>query len=247
MSRKLTKSTGLSTSILSDYSENALVPIMSEGFPAQYPTRDGYSSLRSCAGCARRFVPAGPQRYCSHECYSGTLRTPIIPRFWAKVNKTETCWLWTAATIRGYGQIASVVNGKRTPVYAHRFSWELVHGPVPSGLWVLHHCDVPLCVNPEHLFLGTHTDNMRDASVKGRLSVAHTSRHLTPQDRLDIFHASRERGTGSALARDYGVSKTCISLIRRGRFVGAPLQDVQPVAQVTDQQGQFPNQLSYAV
>lgn len=90
----------------------------------------------------------------------------IAERFWSKANKTETCWLWTGFTVRGYGRFA--VSTKRPAEKAHRFAWELTHGPVPAGMHVLHRCDVPGCVRPSHLFLGTHADNMADAKQKGR-------------------------------------------------------------------------------
>lgn len=96
-------------------------------------------------------------------------RTPIEQRFWPKVNKTDTCWLWTASTDKkGYGWIA--LGGHISPrVYAHRLSWEIHNErPVPDGLFVLHRCDVPLCVNPDHLFIGTKSDNTRDMVSKGR-------------------------------------------------------------------------------
>jgi hypothetical protein len=86
-------------------------------------------------------------------------------RFWAKVQKTDGCWLWTACVVRRYGQFG-VSSGVR--MRAHRYSWELVHGAVPDGLWVLHRCDNPLCVNPEHLFLGDVGVNSRDMVAKGR-------------------------------------------------------------------------------
>lgn len=89
-------------------------------------------------------------------------------RFWARVKKTSTCWLWTGAKIPdGYGSIW--VEGK--PTAAHRISWEIHHGKIPNGMCVLHDCpggDNPACVNPKHLFLGTKQDNAIDREKKGR-------------------------------------------------------------------------------
>lgn len=85
-----------------------------------------------------------------------------IGRFWRKVVKTDTCWVW-----RGHVKHARF-RFRGTSDYAHRFSWRLHRGPVPDGLFVLHHCDNPPCVNPDHLFLGTQSDNMRDRDRKGR-------------------------------------------------------------------------------
>lgn len=183
--------------------------------------------------CGRTFRPVGPQRYCSHDCYSGTLRVPIEQRFWTKVNKTATCWLWTAATIRGYGQIAGIVSGKPRPVYAHRVSWELSKGAIPVGLEVLHHCDVPLCVRPDHLFLGTQQQNLTDAREKGRLDETRPRRGvLTLDERFAIFYAKSYRGLQADLSRRYGVSKACISAIRLGRFArpDVSLHNVVPLA-----------------
>ena len=95
------------------------------------------------------------------------LPRPIEQRFWPKVEKGSPaeCWLWKGAVNnQGYGQI--LFNGK--VCLASRVSWVMHIGPVPDGLFVLHHCDTPACINPGHLFLGTQTDNMADMAAKGR-------------------------------------------------------------------------------
>lgn len=89
----------------------------------------------------------------------------MFDRFWNKVDRSGDCWTWQGSRDRkGYGRVS--VNQR--PVLAHRFSWTLSHGPIPDGLCVLHKCDNPPCVNPEHLFLGTIADNNRDMVAKGR-------------------------------------------------------------------------------
>jgi hypothetical protein len=82
-------------------------------------------------------------------------------------NRTKTCWLWTGAlNNKGYGVLNMDKYG--TTPFAHRIAWELANGPIPDGLNVLHKCDVPHCVNPRHLFIGTQHDNVRDMNKKGR-------------------------------------------------------------------------------
>lgn len=128
-----------------------------------------------CASCGREFWPDGQRKkFCDHACYSVSLKVPIEQRFWTKVKggEPDDCWLWTGATIKGYGQISGWLNGKKRPLYAHRLAWEFAHGLIPDGLEVLHQCDVPLCVNVAHLFLGTQADNLADARSKGRLLSA---------------------------------------------------------------------------
>lgn len=92
----------------------------------------------------------------------------ISERFWNKVQKTETCWLWIGANDGVFGHGCMGIPGARKNIGAHRLSWRLHFGEIPDGMWVLHKCDVPACVNPDHLFLGTHNDNMRDKMLKKR-------------------------------------------------------------------------------
>ena len=94
-------------------------------------------------------------------------REYIMKRFYDKIDiKSETeCWNWRACKLNGYGQFK--VSGKTTS--AHRYMYELVKGRIPKGIHVLHTCDNPSCVNPNHLFLGTHKENMEDKVRKGRM------------------------------------------------------------------------------
>ncbi len=166
-------------------------------------------------------------------------RIYIADRFWSKVNKTNDCWIWMAAKdAKGYGRFS--VGGQAKPdgsrrnsmVAAHRFSYELVHGPIHDdgsfhGTCVLHRCDNPSCVNPEHLFLGSNADNVRDMDQKGRRVVsvsrgeAHANSRLTEADVREIYRRHRQDGISQLqLSRDYGVCHATVNHIFTGRLWG---------------------------
>lgn len=110
-----------------------------------------------------------------------TMNQQDIDRFWSKVDKSGECWLWVGKLHRanawGYGRIH--MAGKSYKV--HRLSYLLAHGDLPEDKCVCHTCDNPRCVRPDHLFLGTHADNVRDRNHKGRQVVGEgiTTSHLT--------------------------------------------------------------------
>ncbi|MGH2465391.1 MAG: HNH endonuclease [Candidatus Limnocylindrales bacterium] len=137
-------------------------------------------------------------------------------RFLAHVDLTAVgCWEWQGTRHPdGYG----VVRIGSTGVPAHRVSWFLTYGPIPTGQWVLHHCDNPPCVRPDHLFLGDQAANMRDAHEKGRMhpGEAHGRHKLTEAEVLDIRIRYRAGGVRQIdLAAEFNVNRTTISAIVR--------------------------------
>lgn len=141
----------------------------------------------------------------------------VIARFHTKYEPTRGCWLWQAGKFaKGYGMVSLGRNfqGKQHTEYAHRVAYVLVHGPIPAGSVVMHTCDVPACVNPFHLVLGTQGDNVRDASAKGRLPKSRPAiQKITDAQVRDIRESIESSVT---LAKRYGVTLQCISVIRRG-------------------------------
>jgi len=130
------------------------------------------------------------------------------------------CHLWTGGyQTSGYGAVSYSRDGIKYWKQAHRFSWEVQRGPIPEEMQVCHKCDNPACVNVEHLFLGTNSDNMRDAVAKGRhggrkrRGENHPLAKLSDAQALEI-RSSLERGVD--LAKRYGVSPATICVIRRG-------------------------------
>ena len=149
-------------------------------------------------------------------------KKPLEARFWEKVHKTDSCWKWTGATNGTYGCIYT--HGERLNTYAHRVSYEIHNGEIPDGMLVMHSCDNPLCVNPDHLSVGTYKDNAQDMARKGRASTPLAK--LTPAAVRRIFRKSINGHSKVSLAGDYGVNVATISNImarRTWKHITAPL------------------------
>jgi len=133
-------------------------------------------------------------------------------RFWAKVEKGEggACWKWLGCKNNDYGMIRS----KQPSIcnMAHRLSYTLHYGKIPDGLDVLHKCDNPECTNPDHLFLGTHQDNMLDAAKKGRLASK-----LTDENVREIMLKLSLGEKKARIAEFYGIKSSTLSCILSGK------------------------------
>jgi len=146
---------------------------------------------------------------------------PLAERFWEKVQRHPSgCWLWSGALCgNGYGAIRA--DRQRHNLRTHRLSYELAYGPIPQGSHVLHQCDNPKCVNPEHLFLGTHQDNMADKARKGRkakvMGEANGNAKVTDETVRQIRAAT---GYQADIGARYGVSQTTVWKIKHGHSWG---------------------------
>lgn len=141
---------------------------------------------------------------------SGDLRA----RFWERVKKTETCWLWTGMkNEKGYGEIRI----KYRTVFAHRLSFALHFGETPEGLCVLHRCDQPSCVRPDHLFLGTRKQNRADCLSKNRHSKGENSgvSKLTSQQILEIRALRLKNVRIVEIAKKFGIGNSQVSRIAK--------------------------------
>lgn len=144
--------------------------------------------------------------------------SPLSPR--VMVDPNSGCWLWTGAMApNGYGRLRERVapGSLRTRHFRmHRVAYEINRGAIPEGLFVLHKCDTRACVNPDHLFLGTHQDNMNDRGAKGRQvrgGRVNTSK-LTEQQAREVFAAE---GTDANIGKMFGISATAVKYIKSGR------------------------------
>lgn len=139
-----------------------------------------------------------------------------VARFHRHIDKTGDCWLWLKAKDKnGYGFFKLA----RKMIKAHRFMWQLLHGPIDRSLQVCHHCDNPPCVNPDHLFVGTCQDNRDDQTRKGRnlTGTRNPAAKLTDDDVREIRFLYDSGWTQQTIADAYGVAQAHISQICLGR------------------------------
>jgi plasmid maintenance system antidote protein VapI len=142
----------------------------------------------------------------------------FLKRFWAKVavSGSDDCWIWLGAKQRRYGCIRK--SNCRVMVSSHRVSWEIANKKaVPPGMFVCHSCDNPQCVNPGHLFIGSHADNMADMRSKQRQAFGEAVPQsvLAEEDVLQIRKLASQGKSQASIAKEFGVGKNEISLIVR--------------------------------
>ena len=141
-----------------------------------------------------------------------------VTRFWSQVVKQESgCWEWIGAKDKdGYGQFTANDRNNR----AHRYSYQLHKGEIPTGVRVLHTCDNPPCINPEHLVLGSDLDNVMDAIEKGRLKVKgedNPAAKLTEEQVVEIRKLAGTGLTQRAIGKRFGVCQYTVRMIVIGR------------------------------
>lgn len=174
----------------------------------------------SCAapGCDHPAVSRGMcQRHYRRMKTFGRFDLPTeVDRFWTKVDKRGDCWEWRGCVNnKGYGQFSTGDRAHRKLILPHRYSYELSYGTIPPGLFVLHRCDNPRCVRPDHLFLGTNLDNMADMRRKGRsrFGERHPLAKLTMAQVALIRERHAAGETSARLAQAFQVTPSTINNI----------------------------------
>ena len=138
-------------------------------------------------------------------------------RFINKVQKTDDCWKWTGTTYRGgYGHFRRFVDGEWKMYKAHRYSYEVHHGPIPKDHLILHSCDNPSCVNPDHLRAGTHKENVADCIKRGRkrFGINPTNRsHRELVNEIRQYKQENPEASGVAIAKHFDTNTAQVSRI----------------------------------
>jgi hypothetical protein len=165
-----------------------------------------------CPTCGKEFFKRN-QEFCNIVCsHKNVRRRNPVERFWKKVLKTQTCWIWMGGhNEAGYGTFFRYdKDGNGRFINAHRFSWEICHGTIPFGKQILHKCDNPRCVRPDHLAIGTQSENILDSMAKERFPSCKVKA-------TDIIAIRNDPRSQTKIARDYGTTRSCIQHIKSGR------------------------------
>lgn len=170
-----------------------------------------------CEYCSEPFVTLrteikrGKGKYCSRTCAiknfskkSPDLKKLLYKNITTKMNE-DNCWLYSKLIMKGYGHI----NVKGIKIPAHRLSYEMHNGAIPEGMYICHKCDVRHCVNPHHLFPGTHLDNMQDKAAKGR-----ASKKLTDNCVVTIKQRIANGESELSISKDFNVNRQTINRIK---------------------------------
>jgi len=166
-------------------------------------------------------------------------KSSIQELFWSKVAITadvNKCWEWQASFLIRYGSF----KANRKTRAAHKVAWELTHGEIPNGLWVLHTCDNAKCVNPNHLYLGTSADNVRDRVERdrGAKGERQPNHKLTNVAVVEIRRKHAFDGVAiRALAREYNVSQKAIQLVVRGKTWKPKCQNCNDISYLSIRNG----------
>lgn len=182
---------------------------------------EGIQRTKNCEMCGTEFhwrnrhnrTEWERARFCSRKCVGRHQRGDVTKRFLSLISPEPNsgCWLWMGQHDYGFG------HGRFLRHMAHRFAHRLFIGPIPDGLFVCHSCDVPACVNPDHLFLGTQADNVNDCVAKDR----HPAGIRNPAAKINPAVVSEIRGLAGSvrqvdIAQRYGISQAQVSSIIRG-------------------------------
>lgn len=173
--------------------------------------------INLCLYCGNQFQTLktenkrGKGKFCSRICVNkGTPRKPlslkkILYRNILPESNEKGCWLYTKLIMKGCGHI----NIKGIKVPAHRISYEIHNGEIPKGMYICHKCDVRACVNPEHLFIGTHQDNMNDKVKKNR-----AGRKLNYQQVINIKKRLLTGDSDLSISKEFNVNRQTINKIK---------------------------------